>query len=166
LSRVGIDRVQQTADELGLKSMALLDRIRDVRTQEHPVAPSVACAAEAAHLMYRLAVAEGLDVPVAAEVVHWLSLNTDLSMVASEFGADPLAHANAPVRLFNKTGTDLGIRADAGALVVRDGVVVSYAALAQWNSDGADHATVVMHDMAAIGVVIQTLAQTQTRPHG
>jgi len=166
LSRVGIDRVQQTADELGLKSMALLDRIRDVRTQEHPVAPSVACAAEAAHLMYRLAVAEGLDVPVAAEVVHWLSLNTDLSMVASEFGADPLAHANAPVRLFNKTGTDLGIRADAGALVVRDGVVVSYAALAQWNSDGADHAPVVMHDMAAIGVVIQTLAQTQTGPHG
>ncbi len=164
LARVGIDRVQQTADELGLNSMALLDRIRDERTQAHPVAPSVACAGEAAYLMYRLAVAEGLDVPVAAEVVHWLSLNTDLSMVASEFGADPLAHANAPVRLFNKTGTDVAIRADAGALMARDGVVVSYAALAQWDCDGADHSAVVMHDMAAIGKVIQTMAQNQTRP--
>ena len=166
LARMGIDRVQKTADALGLKSMAILDRIRDERTDAHPVAPSVACAGEVAHLMYRLATADEIDVPVAREVERWLSLNTDLSMVASEFGLDPLAHAGAAMRLFNKTGTDVTVRADAGALRSGDDVVVSYAALAHWDSETGDHAAVVMNDMSAIGVLVRDLVRAQGRPNG
>jgi beta-lactamase class A len=48
----------------------------------------------------------------------WLSLNCDLSMVASAFGLDPLAHRmpDHDTLLVNKTGTDIGIRAEVGAL--------------------------------------------------
>ena len=51
-------------------------------------------------------------------VIGWLSLNTDLSMVASAFGLDPLAHRTGDhgILLVNKTGTDGGVRADAGVL--------------------------------------------------
>ena len=71
----------------------------------------------------------------------WLSLGTDLSMVASAFGLDPLAHRDVDrgVVLWNKTGTDGGVRADVGA--VRSGArAIAYAVLAEWESGAAPSA--------------------------
>ena len=49
-------------------------------------------------------------------VAGWLGRNADLSMVPAGLDLDPLAHAG---RLRNKTGTDEGVRADAGRLAPR-----------------------------------------------
>ena len=51
-------------------------------------------------------------------MLGWLSLNADLSMVASAFGLDPLAHRSADhgLLLVNKTGTDGGVRSEVGVL--------------------------------------------------
>jgi beta-lactamase class A len=48
----------------------------------------------------------------------WLSLGYDLSGVASAFGLDPLAHrsAEAGIQLINTTGTESGVRSEAGLL--------------------------------------------------
>ena len=66
-----------------------------------------------------------------------MSAGTDLSMVGSAFGLDPLSHAGADggVRLWNKTGTDTGVRADAGVVEV-DGAIWSYAAICNWTGGG------------------------------
>ena len=54
--------------------------------------------------------------PVSRRLRRWLSANTDLSMVASAFCLDPLAHfePDRGIMLVNKTGTNAGVRADAG----------------------------------------------------
>ncbi|RLV52388.1 serine hydrolase, partial [Aeromicrobium phragmitis] len=79
-------------------------------------------------------------------------VNTDLSMVASAFGLDPLAHreADRSVRLANKTGTDAGVRADVGVVGGPD-AAIAYAVLAQWDPDGGDRRDDVLSAMAAIG---------------
>ena len=55
---------------------------------------------------------------VSAQVAEWLSLNHDLSLVASATGLDPFSHENDEHGLLfiNKTGRDNGIRVEAGVL--------------------------------------------------
>ena len=72
-----------------------------------------------------------------------MATGTDLSMVASAFREDPLAHAQG-VR--NKTGTDDGVRADVG---YRGDL--SYAVLANWDPAAGDATAEVMDGMRAIG---------------
>jgi beta-lactamase class A len=79
--------------------------------------------------MLRLEQGRAIDSATSARTRGWLALGTDLSMVAASFGLDPLAHTEA---LAHKTGTDLGVRADAGVWHRPDGTLVAYAALAQW----------------------------------
>ena len=70
--------------------------------------------------MRRLRAGDLLPPGVSAGLVDLLRLNTDLSMVAAAFALDPLAHVDVDVgvRLFNKTGTDIGTRADVACAVV------------------------------------------------
>jgi beta-lactamase class A len=131
LRRIGLDTVDGVRRNLGLDGTRLLDRIRDQRTPSDPSAPSVGRADELAGLMLRLEQGRAIDPTASARTRGWLALGTDLSMVAASFGLDPLAHAD---RLANKTGTDLGVRADAGSWRRPDGTVVSYAALAHWTT--------------------------------
>ncbi len=64
----------------------------------------------------------------------WLSSGVDLSMVASAYGLDPLAHREDPeVRLLNKTGTSDGVRADIGLVGT-----TPYAAIANWDPAGPE----------------------------
>jgi beta-lactamase class A len=129
LRRVGLDTVDGVRRALGLDGTRLLDRIRDQRTPSDPPAPSVGRADELAGLMLRLEQGRAIDSATSARTRGWLALGTDLSMVAASFGLDPLAHTEA---LAHKTGTDLGVRADAGVWHRPDGTLVAYAALAQW----------------------------------
>jgi beta-lactamase class A len=55
-------------------------------------------------------------------------------MVGSAFGLDPLAHREADrgITLWNKTGTDAGVRADVG-VVHGPRRALAYAVLAEWS---------------------------------
>jgi hypothetical protein len=81
----------------------------------------------------------------------------DLSMVAAGLGLDPLAHMahDRGLRLRHKTGTDHGVRADAGLL---DGPRrrLAYAVLARFDDARRDGALAVMR---AIGTAMQERCQ-------
>jgi beta-lactamase class A len=158
LRRVGLYAVRETARGLGLRDTALHDRVRDERTAEHPPALSTATAGELSALFAALAAgrdaagAAGSRGPLAPavreRVLGWLALGTDHSMVASAFGLDPLAHVRRDrgLRLRHKTGTDVGVRAEAGLL---DGPEASlaYAVLARFDDERRDQVLRVMRSL-------------------
>jgi beta-lactamase class A len=147
LRHLGLDAVQRTAEELGLRATALHDLVRDVRGAEHPPQLSTGSAGELSDLMARLHRGE---VDGAAQVLQWLGAGTDLSMVAAATGLDPLAHVEADrgLVLRHKTGTDTGVRADTGVLAGPRGAV-AYAVLAAW--DGPDRRDDVLAAMRRVG---------------
>ena len=89
-----------------------------------------------ADLMRRLHRHEVVDRDVSRTVLRWIGTNTDLSMVASSFDLDPLAHAEPDrgVRLVNKTGTISTVRADIG-VVEGPAANAAYAVLASRADD-------------------------------
>ena len=159
LTRVGRDEVAAYADRLGLAPLALLDFARGLRDPSDPgVAPTLSIASADSLIRFMELLAAG-DVP--AEVGEWLSLGTDLSMVADAFGLDPLAHnvidsgEPGPYTLLNKTGTNEGVRADTG-IVHAGGDRTAYAVLAHWDehADG-DRTADVTARMREIGTQIR-----------
>ena len=87
--------------------------------------------------------------------LRWIGTNTDLSMVASAFDLDPLAHAEPDrgVRLVNKTGTISTVRADVG-VVEGPAANAAYAVLAS-RADDVDLRDAVLADMRRIGQIIR-----------
>lgn len=118
LRRIGLDAVRRRADAIGIRKTALLDRVRDRRGPDDAPQLSVGSTSELTWLFSGLARGEIVDPATSYRVADWLALGTDLSMVASSFGLDPLAHSRSDhnLSLFNKTGTDAGLRAEAGVL--------------------------------------------------
>lgn len=118
LRQIGLDAVRSRTERLGLVRTALLDRVRDVRGPDDAPQLSVGSAAELAWLFQALASDQIVDAATSRRVLSWLSLNSDLSMVASAFGRDPLSHRGVEHNtwMVNKTGTDLGVRSEAGLL--------------------------------------------------
>ncbi|XKG82831.1 class A beta-lactamase-related serine hydrolase [Microbacterium aerolatum] len=118
LEQVGLDRVRQRIEALGLKHTAVLDRFRDMRGPDDAPHVAVGTARELAGLFSALVNSKVVDAAVSAQVSEWLSLNHDLSLVAASTGLDPFAHDHdAHGLLFiNKTGQDRGVRAEAGVL--------------------------------------------------
>lgn len=158
LREVGFEAVDRVASRCGLDDTRLLDRIRDLRGPEHPPAPSVGTAEELARLMAAVAAGEAVSPAVSARTATWLALDVDTSMVAGGLALDPLAHVDGPVRLFHKTGWDVGVRADVGHVVGPSGRV-SYAVLAHWDPDAVDASFVapveVMAAMRAVGELVR-----------
>jgi beta-lactamase class A len=133
LERVGMDAVTRESARLRVGDVVLHDAVRDERLPEHPPRLGSASAAGLVALLSRLE-AGTLGSPAVSERVRgWLRHSLDLSMVASAFALDPLAHgAEAePISLINKTGTDAGVRADAG-IVRGPSRTLVYAAIANW----------------------------------
>jgi beta-lactamase class A len=118
LRRVGLEAVGARTAQLGLTRTALLDLVRDHRGPDDAPQLSIGSASELAWLFAALARGEVVDRATSQHVVQWLSLNADLTMVAGSFGLDPLAHRGADhgILLVNKTGTDTGVRSEAGVL--------------------------------------------------
>ena len=147
---VGLDAVAATTAALGYTDSGLLDRVRDERGPADPPTLSVGTAADLADLMRRLRRHEVVDRDVSRTVLGWLGANTDLSMVASAFDLDPLAHAEPDrgVRLVNKTGTFSTARADVG-VVEGPRAAVAYAVLANWSA--GDPRDAVLDDMRELG---------------
>ena len=118
LREVGLEAVRERTEGLGLMRTALLDSVRDTRGPDDAPQLSVGSTAELAWLFGALARGKVVDSITSSRVLGWLSLNTDLSMVASAFGVDPLSHRGVDhgLQLVNKTGTDLGVRSEVGIL--------------------------------------------------
>lgn len=155
LRRVGVTAVRARARELGCVDSALLDRVRDDRGPTDPPTLSRGRADELSAVLAGLARGDVVSPAVSARVVRWLSAGADLSMVASAFGLDPLAHADPDrgITLVNKTGTISVVRADVG--VVRGPAAsVAYAVLAEWAEDD-DPRDAVLDRMRAIGTTLR-----------
>ncbi|MDJ0339863.1 serine hydrolase [Cryobacterium sp. PH31-O1] len=115
---VGLHAVRARTESLGLSRTALLDLVRNKRGPDDAPQLSVGSAKELTWLFTALARGEIVDAETSGRVIGWLSLNSDLSMVASAFGLDPLTHRESDLGLLmvNKTGTDAGVRAEVGIL--------------------------------------------------
>jgi len=118
IERVGLAAVGARIEQLGLTQTALLDRFRDERGPDHAPNFALGSARELAELFAALVNSHAVSAGVSAQVAEWLSLNQDLSLVASATGLDPFAHENDEHGLLfiNKTGQDAGIRVEAGVL--------------------------------------------------
>ena len=85
------------------------------------------------------------------------------SALVEQGGLDPIAHHSSlglPTTFWNKTGTDAGVRADAGA-VTAGARTVTWAAIANWEpapGTTLDHLTVwaVLRGMRHIGEQVLT----------
>lgn len=165
LGAVGLPAVDGLRVRLGLSDTRLLDRVRAARVPgTDPPYLSVGSGAELAGLAHRIACGTAVSEPADAMVAGWLGAGTDLSMVASAFGLDPLAHRVAddvrvdgrPARLWNKTGTDRGVRADVGYVVLgapgREGTAsYAYAVCAAWDAESEDRSAEVLAAMSRVG---------------
>jgi beta-lactamase class A len=160
LDRVGLPRVGTLAESLGLVHTALLDYVRDPRGPEHPPTLSTGSASELSHLMGQLSRRELVSPTVSERVIAWLATGVDLSMVASGFGLDPLAHAPADRNMVirNKTGADPGVRADVGT-VRRNATCLSYAVIANWEPAADDLRDEVLSGMNAVGTILRTVLE-------
>ncbi len=118
LKRVGLPAVRARIEDLGLSRSALLDRFRDERGPDDAPHFALGSARELAEVFAALVNSQVVSPSVSAQVAEWLSLNHDLSLVASATGLDPFSHENDEHGLLfiNKTGRDAGIRVEAGVL--------------------------------------------------
>jgi beta-lactamase class A len=118
LQRVGLPSVRSRIEQLGLRRTALLDRFRDDRGPDDAPHLALSTAREMAAVFAGLVNSTVVSPGVSAQVAEWLSLNHDLSLVASATGLDPFAHENDRHGLLfvNKTGRSDGVRAEAGVL--------------------------------------------------
>ncbi len=153
LRQVGLAAVRARTESLGLMRTALLDLVRDSRGPDDAPQLSVGSTAELSWLFGALARNEIVDSLTSQRVMGWLSLNSDLSLVASAFGLDPLSHRGADhnTLLVNKTGTDTGVRAEAGALRGANRAV-AYSVSIQFNDDGLPARLRVLDAMRTVGL--------------
>ncbi len=150
LHRVGLDAVHRATANLGIARSALHDRVRDQRTPATAERLSSGTAFELSGVFAELGSANASLVRERDRLLGWLSASVDLSMVASAFGLDPLSHGEPDrgLTLWNKTGTDAGVRADVGLVRTAD-AAFSYAVIANWRaSDPRDE---VLGTMAEVG---------------
>jgi beta-lactamase class A len=118
LQQVGLDAVRARTESLGLTRTALLDLAREARGPDDAPQFSVGSTAELAWLFSALYRNQIVDHVTSQRVLGWLSLGSDLSMVASAFGLDPLSHRTVDhgIQLVNVTGADVGVRSEVGIL--------------------------------------------------
>jgi beta-lactamase class A len=152
LKQVGLEAVRARTESLGMTRTALLDLVRDNRGPDDAPQLSVGATAELSRLFGQLARGEVIDPGTSQRVTGWLSLNCDLSMVASAFGLDPLSHRmpDHSTLLINKTGTDYGVRSEAGALKGKR-AAVSYAVSIQFDDDSLEKRLRVLEAMRTVG---------------
>lgn len=151
LDHVGLAPVQAVARRLAAGGSMLNDSVRDVRRPEDPPLLSIGCAAD--WVAY-------FRTPHPT-VLSWLAPSADLSMVSAAFGLDPLAHAepDKSLRVWSKTGTDDGVRAEVGLLDV-GGRQAAYAVICRFQGEVIP----VLAQMRAYGTLILDALQDGDAP--
>lgn len=167
MDHFGLERVRAFRGNLGFVRTDLLDIVRDARGPDHPEALSRGTASELCGFMLRVARGELVGAGLSKWLREGLSLNTDLSMVPAPIGLDPLAHARAihdraPPAVANKTGTDRGVRADAG-IITGTRREMAYAAICNYG-DRTGSTAEVLRGMHIIGESILAAANAQSPP--
>lgn len=162
----GIEAIAAVAARAGVSGISLHDKVRGERTAMHPATLSTGSARGYAALMAALAQRRVLGAPVSERVLGWLFGGLDLSMVAAAFGLDPLSHGGPDrgLSVVNKTGTDVGVRADVGVVSGPAGSVV-YACLANWRVADQRDVTrdAVLAAMREIGVMLREAVVSPAR---
>ncbi|MGL4340118.1 MAG: serine hydrolase [Rhodoglobus sp.] len=155
LRHIGLDSVRARTESLGLTRTALLDFVRDSRSPDDAPQLSVGSTTELSWLFGALARHEIVDPLTSQRVLGWLSLGSDLSMVAAAFALDPFSHRGTDhdTRLVNKTGTDIGIRAEAGALRGSERAV-AYAVSVQFDDETLGVRMRVLDALRLVGIDI------------
>lgn len=168
LDLVGLAATQQISRNLGFVRTQVLDRIRDNRLPEQPKSPSCASAGELLEMVNMIA-GQDSRITGVTQLQQWLSLNTDTSMVASNFFFDPLAHGLASNQvsdtnslLWNKTGSDTSVRADCGS-VTWNADTWTYAALAHWEGEDSKTTVSVMQNLQFLGAFMAASSTDSTR---
>lgn len=153
---VGLAAVQERARRSAPGGSTLHDLVRDVRTPADPPTLSSGCAADWAGLFAALHRRDAGGATVSGRVLDWLAPSADLSMVASAFGLDPLAHVDPDrgVTLWNKTGTSAGVRADVG-LVTTERAARAYAVICNWDPTDDSLRGPVLTAMRDLGAAIR-----------
>jgi beta-lactamase class A len=161
LKRVGLSKLRDLAESLGLVRTALHDYVRDHRGPHDPETLSTGSASELSRVMSQLSRNELVSPTVSEQVNAWLATSVDLSMVASAFGLDPLAHAEIDRNIFirNKTGANAGVRADVGA-IGRDAVSFAYAVIANWDDSDPDLRDTALSGMHTIGSTLRAMIES------
>lgn len=157
LDLVGLDDVRRQSETYAPGGSRLLDRVRDQRGVGHPETLSVGCAADWVAIFAGIDGGKIVSPDVSSRVRHWLGGGLDLSMVASAFGLDPLSHLQ-PDRGFavwNKTGTDAGVRADIGVVEGPSGAF-AYAVVCNWDAESDGPRDSVLRAMRDIGGVLRS----------
>ncbi len=133
---IGLDTVAEHTRALGYTASGLDDVVRWPLPPGAPRTLSHATARELVRFVSRTARGDDLTASSADTLQRWLGAGMDLSMVASAFGLDPLAHYyfDRGTWLWNKTGTISTVRADTG-LVMSPTRRLAYAVLVNWPSD-------------------------------
>ena len=152
VARVGLDAIRARGESLGLTRTALLDIARPQRGPDDAPNLAVGSAYELAGLVTLLIKGGIVSRSVSDRVVGWLSLGSDLTLVAAPFGLDPHAHRRTDhdLQLVNVTGVDAGVRAEAGVLRgPRHGV--AYAAIVAYDDLTLAHRLRVLDGLRAIG---------------
>lgn len=160
LELVGLTKVQARAARWATHGSALHDHVRDLRGPGHPTTLSEGTAYDWAEFFGQLSTNRLSSRTVDQQLLEWVRNSADLSMVASGFDLDPLSHGadvDGSLTLWNKTGTDAGIRADVG-LVHGQRTRISYAVLCNWDPTNHDVLHHVLTAMREMGEVIARLA--------
>ncbi|MGV9316434.1 serine hydrolase [Streptomyces sp. NPDC003691] len=137
LRLVGRESTAALAEGLALEELALHDRVRDVRGPGDPPVFATGTARALAGLVAHAARGTLVSPGASAMLLRWMRSNTDHGLVPALVSHDPYA-ACFPDRLpggllvANKTGTDPGIRADAGVFIGERRV--AYAVVAHWDT--------------------------------
>lgn len=152
LGHIGLEAVRRRTESLGIRKTALLDIVRDERGPDDAPQLSVGSTAELAWLFGALARGQLVSESVSQRVLDWLSLGADLSLIASAFGLDPLAHREVDhgIQVINKTGTDAGVRSEAGVLF-GPRTTLAYAVTVQFSDTALQGRLHVLDAMRTIG---------------
>lgn len=149
---LGLERVQQTAAEWVEGGSTLCDYYRDHRDDSH--APTVSRGSAGDYVRMILDVTLALT-PELEVVRGWMSTSMDMSLVGAAAGIDPLSHYHPQgFNCVNKTGCDVGVRADVGVITSRQGAL-AYAAICNWElADEPSTTASVIDDMRRLGVAL------------
>ena len=154
LDVVGLTGVDSAAERLGCSHTRLNDYVRAERVPGvHPPTVSQGTAEELAGVCTAVEKGARSGDPAAARLISWLRRSVDHSMVLSGLGLDPLSHGmqEGGLRVWNKTGTDTGVRCDTG-VISGPRAAFAYAVTANWT--GAVEIRDVLDGMKSVGEII------------
>lgn len=121
LRRVGLDPVRRLARQRGMVQTTVHDRIRASRGPGDPETFASGTVAELVSLIGDVERGQLISAEVSRLVKNWMTANVDRSLVADSIGCGRYAE----LEVANKTGVDVGVRADVG--IVTGASTVIYA---------------------------------------